>query len=383
MPRELLIAAGPGEWRAALVEDGAAVELHVERGDVRPAGSIHLARVVRLAPGLEAAFVEIGDAKPGMLPLRETAADGLRLDEGARVVAQIRREAQQGKGARLSTRLRPPHPEFATTAAAPDPPTQLDPPPGFATALALRLGTVPERVLADDRAIVSELRAAFPNAETRFAEPADWPVDIDAAIDAALAPSLPLPGGGALHVDETHAAALVDVDTGPAERGMTAANLAAARLLAAHIRLRGLGGGIVVDFAGLEGRGPRERVRAALAAALAADPRKPELLGWTRLGHLELVRPRRFRSLSEIMLDPRSPAGKSALTVAYDALRSLQLEARARPGANWRLTVSPSVETALRGAAHPALRALEARLARDIELIPGAAGERGFDIASR
>src|SRR4051794_5879298 len=55
--RELLIAAGPGEWRAALVKDGAAVELYIERGDTRPPGSIHLGRVVRRAPGLDSAFV--------------------------------------------------------------------------------------------------------------------------------------------------------------------------------------------------------------------------------------------------------------------------------------------------------------------------------------
>ena len=43
MRRELLISAGPGEWRAAWIEDGVAAELHVERGDTPPAGTIHLA----------------------------------------------------------------------------------------------------------------------------------------------------------------------------------------------------------------------------------------------------------------------------------------------------------------------------------------------------
>src|ERR1700756_2227590 len=50
MPSELLIAAGPGEWRAALLEDGIPVELFVERGDRSEAGSIHLGRVQRLLP---------------------------------------------------------------------------------------------------------------------------------------------------------------------------------------------------------------------------------------------------------------------------------------------------------------------------------------------
>src|SRR5437763_787581 len=175
--RELLISAGPGEWRAAWVEDGAAVELYVERGDSSPPGSIFVGRVLRLLPGLAAALVDIG---------------------------------------------------------------------------------------------------------------------------AALAPSLALPGGGSIHIAETRAAVLIDVDTGTpevgsAERTALAANLAAAEAIARQLRLRQLGGGIVVDFAALDGRGRREKVRQVLAAALASDPAEPRVLGWTRLAHLELVRPRRGR----------------------------------------------------------------------------------------
>src|SRR5205807_9442689 len=68
MPGDLLIGAGPGEWRAAWVEAGAAVELYVERGDTAPAGSIHLGRVVRRTPGLDAVLVDIGSERPGFLP---------------------------------------------------------------------------------------------------------------------------------------------------------------------------------------------------------------------------------------------------------------------------------------------------------------------------
>src|SRR4051812_29110617 len=100
--RELLISAGPGEWRAAWVEDGAAVELYVERGDSPPPGSIFVGRVVRLLPGLDATLVDIGVDRPGFLPLRQGET---RPGEGARVTVQLRREAQQDKGALLSTRI--------------------------------------------------------------------------------------------------------------------------------------------------------------------------------------------------------------------------------------------------------------------------------------
>src|SRR5205814_10116205 len=87
---------------AAWLEDGIAAELHVERGDAAPAGTIHLGRVLRLVAGLDAALIDIGAERSGFLPVRAGSAD---LTEGARIVVQIRREAQRGKGALLSARI--------------------------------------------------------------------------------------------------------------------------------------------------------------------------------------------------------------------------------------------------------------------------------------
>lgn len=350
MRRELIIAAGPGEWRAALTENDAVVELYVERGDRKRAGSIHLGRVVRVAKGLDSAFVEIGDHRPGLAPRRETPG----LDEGARILVQIRREALPDKGARLTTRF-----TRAVTGPGCDPPAQLYPAPGFAAALALALPGTPDRVVADDPAIVPELRTAFPEIEIAR----DTPLDLDAEFTAALAPSLDLPGGGAVHIAETRAATMIDVDTGTPETGSAArnalaGNLEAARAIARHIRLRNLGGGIVIDFVGLEGRGPREQILQTLAAALAPDPAKPQCLGWTRLGHVEIVRPYRAPSLAAQLAD-------LALSQAFAALRTI---ARSAPAAHWRLAVSPAVAAALRGPAAAALATLESRLGRAIAI---------------
>ncbi|HJU16227.1 MAG TPA: hypothetical protein VJ770_07130, partial [Stellaceae bacterium] len=78
----LLIAAGPGEWRAAWVEGEAAVELFVERGERETAGSIHLGRVRRLAPALGAAAVDLGGERPAFLPQSEILPRGAKLAEG-------------------------------------------------------------------------------------------------------------------------------------------------------------------------------------------------------------------------------------------------------------------------------------------------------------
>ena len=389
MRRELLISAGPGEWRAALLEGGAAVELYVERGDSLPPGSIFLGRVLRLLPGLDAALVDIGKERPGFLPLRRGET---RPQEGARLVVQLRREAQQDKGALLSTRINPMAavPELELLLADGDrsePPVQLYPKVGFAAALALRLSAVPDRIAADEPAALPELRQAFPDAAVRHAQEEDWSTDLDALFETALSPSLALPGGGAIHIAETRAATLVDVDTGTPDAGSfaraaMAVNIAATAALARQLRLRQLGGGVIVDFAALEGRAAREKIRQALTAALASDPAEPQILGWSRLGHLELVRPRRGRPLSEAMLEPGS-ARKNPVALAFEALRALQREARASPAANWRLIARPAIAMALHGAAAPGLNSLERRLGRPITIVPQPEDPaRDFEIAS-
>ena len=104
MRRELIIAAGPGEWRAALIEAGVAVELRVERGGGSEAGSLYLGRALRLLPALGAVLVDIGGDRPAFLPQSEIVPRGRRLAEGERVIVQIRREAQGGKAAQATMR---------------------------------------------------------------------------------------------------------------------------------------------------------------------------------------------------------------------------------------------------------------------------------------
>ena len=463
MARELLISAGPGEWRAALLEEGVPVELFVERGDRSEAGSLHLGRIVRLLPALGAALADIGGDRPAFLPQSEALPGGKLLHEGERAVVQIRREAQAGKPARVTmaatlrgrlvelsvgrpgsadgtallTGLAPtltlprsrgreleslsrgnggglgwglrflePAPVDALAAEAAalvrrwheivdrasrlEPPARLDPAASFAAALAGSLSRAPDEILVDDPAAIPELRAAFPDSAVSQLPETGWPFDLDAVFDEALSATLALPGGGSVHFEATRAGMLIDVDTRTPETGSPGrtglmVNLAAAETIARQMRLRTLGGGIVVDFVGLDSRPVREKVRVALAEALAPDPASPQLLGWTRLGHLELVRPRRSRPLAEALLEPR-PGGalvKTAVTVSHEVLRALRRAARAQPGRRWRVIVAPEVAAALAGEMADAVRQAEQRFARTIaiEADPGYERER-FQISA-
>ena len=347
---------------------------------------------MRLLPALGAALVDIGGDRPAFLPQSEILPRGRRLDEGERVVVQIRREAQGGKAARLTTRivlggtivgpaeagraapdeLRRRWNDIAERAAHLDPPARLHPPASFAAALAGILPR-PERIFVDDPGAVPEIRAAFPGIDVAHEAEAEWPIDPDALFEEALSPTMALAGGGSIHLEATRAATLIDVDsgtpeTGSPERVALAVNLAAADAIAHEIRKRNLGGGIVIDFVGLDSPRLREQVRAAVALALQPDPARPQILGWTRLGHLELVRPRRGRPLAEALLEPAHGGAlvKSALTVAHEALRALRRRARAQPGNGWHLTVAPEVAAALASEAANALRALETRFGRAV-----------------
>ena len=105
-------------------------------------------------------------------------------------------------------------------------------------------------------------------------------------------------GGGSLAIEATRALVAVDVNTGGdlSPAAALKANLAAARELPRQLRLRGLGGQVVIDFAPLA-KADRPTVERALAAALRADGIDTHVAGWTPLGHLELQRRRSRRPL--------------------------------------------------------------------------------------
>jgi Ribonuclease G/E len=105
--------------------------------------------------------------------------------------------------------------------------------------------------------------------------------------------ALARPEAGPMVIEPTRAFVAVDVNTGgdASPAAGLKANLACARGLARQLRLRGLGGQIVVDFAPMPKK-DRRAVEAALRGGFKADPVETSLVGWTTLGHFELNRAR-------------------------------------------------------------------------------------------
>ena len=118
-------------------------------------------------------------------------------------------------------------------------------------------------------------------------------------VDALSSPEIRL-GAATLFIEPTRAMVAVDVNTPEGGAGGLRANLAAARELLRQLRLRGLGGQIVVDLAPVPKR-DRPAIEGALKSAARACPVETSFVGWTPLGHAELTRKRERRPL-EVLL---------------------------------------------------------------------------------
>jgi len=123
--------------------------------------------------------------------------------------------------------------------------------------------------------------------------------DIISQIEDMLQPYAILPGGGSLIIQPTAALIAVDVNSGADKRGHLAVNLEAATELGRQLRLRNLGGAVIIDFLKMKDKKEHELVKKALEKALADDPCTVQIHGFTGLGMMELTRKRRTPTLQE------------------------------------------------------------------------------------
>lgn len=373
---EVLISALPGDRRAAACAGDALLHLAFDDGEELRTGDLRLGRIMALAPALDAAFVDIGAERPGLL-MRADAPPGHSLAAGETLLVRIARAPAGGKGAKLDARL-PPQAGSADAAASAQAPCLVergdDP---IVALLRTAAGPALRRVVVDDAPTLSALRAAVP-AIAGFLElwsgrqPLFAAEGIDEEVEAALSPQVPLSSGGRLTIEETEAVVAIDVDSGatpaPSPRAAAfACDLEAAAAIGRHICLRDLAGTIVIDFVPLRRPAERERVFRALQEALEGDDRRLRIGGWTRLGLLELVRERRGPSLLQRLTVPCTACAgghrrRNPRWVAGEALRQAASAGR-EPGCGAPVLIASSAVAALLGGGLAAARrAVEERL---------------------
>jgi len=177
---------------------------------------------------------------------------------------------------------------------------------------------------------------------------------IDEEIAKALGRRVDLKSGGYLIVDQTEALTTVDVNTGAFvgarnfDDTIFKTNLEAAQAIARQLRLRNLGGIIVVDFIDMAREDHRESVLAEFRKQLARDRVKTMALDFSPLGLVEMTRKRTRESLAHMLCEPCPGCEgkgivKTARTVAYNIFREILREARQFNPREFRVVASPKV----------------------------------------
>ena len=335
--RTILLDHLAGREAAALMVDGKLDDLFVE-GDAPPPGTIWRARADRPVKGQGGMFLTTPD---GPAFLRQVKG----LAGGAHLLVQVTGYAEPGKAVPVTAKVL-----FKSRYAIVTPDA-----PGLNLSRAIREDDERDRLLeiaheamagspfglilrsacagADEAAVAEDIAAMLALAQQVSDDPGTGPerlLDGDGphalawrewaaeevvtapgcfashgaleAIEAARGPTEPLPGGGHMFVEPTRALVAVDVNTG-SDTSLAAglkANLACAKALPRALRLRGLGGQIVLDLAPMP-RKDRRPFEAALRAALRGDSEETVLAGWTPLGHFELQRKRGRVPLAEVI----------------------------------------------------------------------------------
>lgn len=304
--RALFIDTLPGERRGVVALGGQPERLLFEReGEIdRPRlGETWRGRIGSGASGFRGVFVELG-CGPAALMANEA---GGRPTGGATIEVEITAEARADKGP-----------------------------------LVRRIGLgqgAPGRITAQ-ASLEARLQAFAPDAAIQSGVGAREAADL--AEEAALATVHDLADGLSLAIERTRGLIAVDVDLARAEAGKHAvlsANLAAIREAARLLRLKGLGGLVIIDLAGKASEHPE--ILAAAKAAFEADQPGVVLAGVSRLGVLELARPWRETPAAERLLDANG--APTVRSLAQHLVRDLERAGRADPGARLLGVCAPEV----------------------------------------
>ena len=493
MTNELVINARPHETRVALVENGVVVELHVKRGSEQElVGNIYLGKVLRVLPGMQAAFINIGIDKSAFLYVTDVYNDlryweqimlqeedegnnletvipsrmrfikesdinieGL-LQEGQDILVQVSKEPLGTKGARATShislpgrhlvfmptvdhigisrriedekerirlkkimqKLRPPSAGFIVrTVSELAPKEKLKSEMEFLTKLWANIQrrretssapsllhkelTITLRAVRDlftkeiDRLVIDskeEYKLILEFIETfapnlRYSielyegrEPIFDAYGINMEINRALEKKIWLKSGGYIVIESTEALTAIDVNTGSyvgkrnLEETIVKTNMEAVKEIAYQLRLRNIGGLIVVDFIDMNREADRERIFMTLKEALEKDRARTTILKMSELGLIEMTRKRTKEDINLFLTEPCLYCEgrgrlKSPTTICYDIFRDLEREWVSGEEGKVYLLVNPEIEKVLKEEERYSVMELEKRINRRIVII--------------
>lgn len=453
MSEEILINVTPVETRVAVVENGMLQEVYIERSSRRGiVGNIYKGKVVRVLPGMEAAFVDIGLERAAFIHVSDIIRDNdskdgkgeeekqhqdiaLLLREGQSLVVQVIKDPIGTKGARLTTQLsiasrylvympgvnhigisqRIEEDEererlrslvqncksedndeavtgfivrTAAEGAGEDafmadirflerlwkkleqrihesnvPSVIYQDLPLYTRAIRDLVKPQSEKIRIDSRESFQKVKEFAENFLIDVSErleyyPGERPIfdlyNIDDEIQKALSRKVQLKSGGYLIIDQTEAMTTIDVNTGAfvghrnLEETIFKTNLEAARTIGRQLRLRNLGGIIILDFIDMEDEEHQRQVLRMLEKMLERDHARTTISCVSELGLVEMTRKRTTESLGQTLCEPCTVCEgtgylKTAETVCYEIMREILRVNRAYDASVYLVMASQSV----------------------------------------
>lgn len=204
---------------------------------------------------------------------------------------------------------------------------------------------------------------------------------LEGDISRALKKKVWLKSGGYIVIEQTEALCAIDVNTGRyvgkynLEETIFKTNLEAVKEIAYQVRLRDIGGIIVIDFIDMEKKSHQEKVFNALQEAVRRDRSKTHILPISELGLVQMTRKRIRRSLTSVLCEPCFYCdGEGQLisrkTICYDVYRQILREGRDMAGGRLMLRVNPEIAERLHGEENQLMVSLESRLGKQIIIYP-------------
>jgi len=203
--------------------------------------------------------------------------------------------------------------------------------------------------------------------------------DAENEIQRSLDRKVELKSGGYLIIDQTEAMTTVDINTGAfvgrrnLEETIFNTNVEATQAIARQLRLRNLGGIIIIDFIDMLSEEHRERVISSLEAALSVDRVKTNINGFTQLGLVEMTRKRTRESIEHVLCSECPTCEgrgsvKTVETVCYEVLREITRVNRAYDADKFVVYASPAVAETLEGDESHALAELEVFIGKQVKI---------------
>ena len=445
MKQEILVSVTPHETRVAVLEDDQLQEFHLERSAARTmVGNIVLAKVERVLPGMQAAFVDIGQARNGFLHAADvvrakrpnTASDVSKLPainellrEGEQILVQVSKDPLGDKGARLTAELSIPSRNlvflpFANecgvskliasveererlkkivershtgagayivrTSAAGASENDLSRDQIYLQQCWSNLQNAIERKVGDclfrelslsvrclrdlagvhTQSIHFDAKASYTEA-LEFANHHSPEIadklhfhdsavglfdthDVEFEIAKIFDPRVVLPCGGELVIEHTEAMTVIDVNSAAyvgaqsAQQTLITVNSEAATEIARQLRLRNIGGIIIVDFIDMDNSQLNAKLLSTFQAALSRDSVNVRMGGVSPLGLVELSRKRSNQSAQQLSFEGCTSCGgmgtvKTTQAISFEILREISRQADQFKASSYTVVAAPAV----------------------------------------